>query len=138
MTVTRCLSPLQGYIIIHPPFSILHCLRRLLISPSFRPSSRNLLRVFRSRSRVKPAMRSNSSLLTLHSSLNTLNPKTLIFKILHSSLFTLNFKDSSLFITGVGTPAYAVSPLWGSLKFFTLHYGGLRTPPILCRPCGAH
>ena len=23
-------------------------------------------------------------------------------------------------------------------KFFTLHYGGLRTPPILCRPYGAN
>ena len=37
--------------------------------------------------------------------------------------------NSSLFITGVGTPAYAVSPLWGSLIFFTLH-GGSR--PRLC------
>ena len=23
-------------------------------------------------------------------------------------------------------------------KFFTLHYGGLRTPPMLCRPYGAN
>ena len=40
---------------------------------------------------------------------------------------TLFFKDSSLFITGVGTPAYVVSPLRGSLKILhssllTLHF----------------
>ena len=103
--------------------------------PSFRPPSRNLIRIIRRRSRVKPGMRGIKPTMRGIGAAKTILPPrwgSLFYRIQRGftppPMFYRPYRanhDSAFYITGVHTPAYALSPLQGYIifhfSFFIFH-----------------